>query len=252
MTMHLAASPTRAKDKIILPLDVPDEGAALRLVEQLGGQISFYKIGLELFTRCGPGIIAKIKAAAKAAGGEEVRIFLDLKLHDIPNTVAGAVRAAAVLDVNMLTVHLSGGGAMLRSAVAQEGKLLLLGVSVLTSSDEATLRETGVESAVDEHVMRLAQLGTACGLRGVVASPHEIRALRSRFGADLTIVTPGVRPAWAGGEDDQRRVMTPRRAVEAGADYVVIGRPISAHSDPAAAAGRIIDEIMEAQTSSVG
>ena len=242
---------TQPKDKIILPLDVPDAAAALRLIGVLAGRMSFYKIGLELFTRCGPGIVEQVREAVRVANGKEGRIFLDLKLHDIPNTVAGAVRSVAHLDVDMLTVHLAGGGPMLRAAAGAAGSLLLLGVSVLTSSDETTLRETGVNSTVDEQVMRLAQLGAASGLRGVVASPHEIRALRACFGAGLTIVTPGVRPDWAGG-DDQRRVLTPREAIEAGADFLVIGRPITAQADPAAAAGRIIDEIMEATLAVVG
>ena len=216
------------------------------------GSVGFYKIGLELFTRCGPGIIDRIKTAASASNGETGRIFLDLKLHDIPNTVAGAVRSATALNVDMLTVHLSGGGPMLRAAAGASGNLLLLGVSVLTSSDEATLRETGVGGTVEEQVVRLAQLGVDNGLRGVVASPHEIRSLRARFGAGLTIVTPGVRPAWAGGGDDQRRVMTPLEAVEAGADYLVIGRPITAQGDPAAAVARITDEITQARVPSAG
>ena len=236
---------TRAKDKIILPLDVPDEKSALRLIDQLAGQVSFYKIGLELFIRCGPGIVDRVKAAAKIANGEDGRVFLDLKLHDIPNTVAGAVRSVGTMGVDMLTVHLSGGSSMLRAASAEAGSTLLLGVSVLTSSDANTLQETGVVGAVDEQVVRLAQLGVDTGLRGVVASPQEVGALRARFGGALTVVTPGVRPSWAGG-DDQRRVLTPRQAVEAGADYLVIGRPITAQVDPAAAAARIVEEIADA------
>ncbi len=233
-------TPRPAKDKIILPLDVPDEAAALRLVAQLDGVISFYKVGLELFTRCGPGIVEKIRAAAPGA-----RIFLDLKLHDIPNTVAGAVRSAVALDLDFLTVHLSGGGAMLRAAAGEvRGKLSLLGVSVLTSSDEGTLRETGVLPGVADQVVRLASLGVAAGLRGVVASPQEIGALRARFDPDLTIVVPGVRPAdGTAPADDQRRVMTPRQAVEAGADYLVIGRPITARPDPRTAAEQIAREM---------
>ena len=157
-----------AKDKIIVPLDVPGAADAVRLVRQLSGVISYYKIGLELFTRCGPGIVGEVRAAAETP----CRIFLDLKLHDIPNTVRHAVRAAAALDIDLLTVHLSGGGAMLRAAAEEAGdRLLLLGVSVLTSSDEETLRETGVAGSVEEQVLRLAALGTASGLRGVVASP---------------------------------------------------------------------------------
>ncbi len=233
-------TPRPAKDKIILPLDVPDEAAALRLVAQLDGVVSFYKVGLELFTRCGPGIVEKIRAVAPQA-----RIFLDLKLHDIPNTVAGAVRSAVALDLDFLTVHLSGGAAMLRAAAEEvRGKLSLLGVSVLTSSDGSTLREIGVASGVAEQVIRLATLGEAAGLRGVVASPLEIDALRARFGPDLTIVVPGVRPVdGTAPADDQRRVMTPRQAVEAGADYLVIGRPITAQPDPRAAAEQIAREM---------
>ena len=242
---------TPAKDKIILPLDVADESAALRLVERLAGSVTFYKIGLELFTRCGPGIIERVKAAAAASGAEETRIFLDLKLHDIPNTVAGAVRSAGRLGVDMLTVHLSGGGAMLRAAAEQAGELFLLGVTVLTSSDEATLRETGVTGSLKEQVVRLAGLGVASGLRGVVASPREIPALRARFGSGLRIVTPGVRPHWASG-DDQKRVLTPAEAITAGADFLVIGRPITGASDPAEAAARIISEIEAAGAVAVG
>ena len=235
-------SPALAKDKIILPLDVPDVASALRLAESLAGTISFYKVGLELFTRGGPSVIAQIRSAAP-----EARIFLDLKLHDIPNTVAGAVRAAAALEVDFLTVHLSGGAAMLRSAAGAAGdRMTLLGVSVLTSSDEETLRETGVAAGVAEQVLRLAVLGAASGLRGVVASPHEVAALRSRHGSELTLVVPGVRPfSPEGTQDDQRRVMTPRQALDAGADYLVIGRPITAQPDPCAAAERIIREMSE-------
>ena len=236
MTTHPSA-----KDKIIVPLDVPGAPEAARLVGQLAGMIDYYKIGLELFTRCGPGIVGEVRAAA----GEGCRIFLDLKLHDIPNTVLHAVRAAAALEVDMLTVHLAGGGAMLRAAASAAGdNLLLLGVSVLTSSDEATLRETGVAGSVEDQVLRLAALGVESGLRGVVASPLEIRALRARLGDSLKIVTPGVRPAVAGGPpDDQRRVLTPRQAVRAGADFLVIGRPITAQPDPRRAAQAIMDEI---------
>ena len=237
------STPRPAKDKIILPLDVPDEAAALRLVGDLAGTLTFFKVGLELFTRCGPGIIGNIRRAAREAGCAEVRIFLDLKLHDIPNTVAGAVRAAAALDVDFLTIHLAGGAAMLRAAAAAAGpRLLLLGVSVLTSSDAATLAETGVAGGVEDQVLRLAALGTANSLRGIVASPHEAGSLRARFGSDVTLVVPGVRPG-NGAADDQRRVMTPRQALTAGADYLVIGRPITAQPDPRAAAEEIVRDL---------
>ena len=239
-------NPPPAKDKIILALDVADQAAALRLVGQVAGRIGFFKIGLELFTSCGPDIVGRVKeAAATAAPDAQCRIFLDLKLHDIPNTVARAVRAAAALEVDLLTVHLSGGCAMLRAAAAEaDRRLLLLGVSVLTSSDAATLAETGVRGTVSEQVVRLATLGVSAGVRGIVASPREIRALREEVSAPLMIVTPGVRPGGAlHGSDDQRRVMSPAEALAAGADYLVIGRPITADPDPGAAASRIIAEI---------
>ncbi len=221
---------------------MPDAAAAVRLVTQVAEVIRFYKVGLELFTRCGPSVIEQVRAAAD--GSEPCRIFLDLKLHDIPNTVARAVRNAASLGVDMLTVHLAGGGAMIRAAASEAPEnLLLLGVTVLTSSDAGTLRETGVSDDVETQVMRLARLGVDHGLRGVVASPLEVVALRARFGDRLKIVTPGVRPAWAtGGGDDQRRVMTPGEAIRVGADYLVIGRPISGDPDPKAAARRIAEE----------
>jgi orotidine-5'-phosphate decarboxylase len=238
-------NPSSAKDKIIVAVDVTDESAALRLVERLGGAVGFYKIGLELFTRCGPDIVRRVREAA----GERCGIFLDLKFHDIPNTVQGAARSAATLGVDMLTVHLCGGRAMLQAAAtgAGAGGPLILGVSVLTSSDESTLKEIGVEApTVEAQVLRLARLGVQSGLGGVVASPKEIAALRGAYGDRLKIVTPGVRPAWAAGSDDQRRVMTPREAVEAGADYLVIGRPITGQPDPRAAAERIAGEIESA------
>ncbi len=232
------------KDKIILPLDVPDESTALRMIERLGDAVSFYKVGLELFTRCGPEATRRIRAAIEAANPGRSRLFLDLKFHDIPNTVAGAVRSVAALEADLLTVHLSGGRRMLEAAAAEvSAGTLLLGVSVLTSSDETTLQETGVMAPVAAQVVRLARLGFESGLRGVVASPQEVALLRAEFGRELTIVTPGVRPAWAKGGDDQRRVMTPGEAVRAGADYLVIGRPITADTHPREAAQRIAGEV---------
>jgi orotidine-5'-phosphate decarboxylase len=171
------------------------------------------------------------------------KIFLDLKLHDIPNTVAGAVAAASALGVQMLTVHLSGGRAMLEAAVASRTPdLSLLGVTVLTSTEETTLRETGIVSSIDEQVQRLAELGVAVGIDGVIASPHEIKTLRARFGHKLKIVSPGIRPAWAQ-PGDQKRFTTPKEALQNGADYIVIGRPITAHPDPREAVQRILEEI---------
>jgi orotidine-5'-phosphate decarboxylase len=241
---HPVTSPRSAKDKIIVALDVPGEAAALHLVRELSAEIGFFKIGLELFTRCGPSIVDRVRGAARDAGRDRCGIFLDLKLHDIPNTVAGAVRAAASLDVDLLTLHLSGGGAMIRAAAQEAGeRLLLLGVSVLTSIDEATLSATGVSGSVQSQVARLSELALANGLRGVVASPWEVTALREQFGRSLTLVIPGVRPDAGAAVDDQSRVMTPRRALDAGADFLVIGRPITAQPDPAAAARAIIADL---------
>ena len=225
-----------ARDKIIVALDVPRKEAALDLVRQLAGQISFFKIGLQLYTAEGPEIV-------RAVLGIGAKVVLDLKLHDIPNTVARAVESAAELGVQMLTVHLSGGGAMIRAAVsACSGDLLLLGVTLLTSANEQTLREIGIPDKIDDHVLRLAKLGVSAGIGGLVASPREARMLRAEFGNEIKIVTPGVRPTWAEAVD-QKRVMTPREALEAGADYLVIGRPIMAHPDPGEAVAKILAEI---------
>ena len=226
-------------DSLILALDFPSSAAAFSFLDRLPrARPRWVKVGLELYLSAGSAIVPALKARGH-------KVFLDLKLHDIPHTVAGAVRAARALDVDFLTVHLSGGTAMLRAAAGEAGgNLRLLGVSVLTSSDEETLRETGVTDGVTDQVLRLASLGTASGLRGVVASPWEIGALRARCGQELTIVVPGVRPSFtAGSPDDQRRVMTPREAVDAGADYLVIGRPITSRPDPRAAAEQIVREM---------
>jgi orotidine-5'-phosphate decarboxylase len=226
------------QDQIIVALDFPTDTEAFRLVEQLGDTVNFYKIGLQLFTKYGPSIVQRIKATG-------ARVFLDLKFHDIPNTVKHSVASACELGVDMTTIHLSGGAKMIQAAVAGLGTspMLVLGVTVLTSSNRDTLREVAVESEIPDQVARLARLGVESGLRGVVASPQEIGLLRQSFTAEqLTIVTPGVRPAWAEA-NDQQRTMTPRDAVLAGADYLVIGRPITAHANPAEAAKKIVDEI---------
>jgi orotidine-5'-phosphate decarboxylase len=225
-----------ARDKIIVALDLPRKELALDLVRQLAGQISFFKIGLQLYTAEGPEIV-------RAILGIGAKVFLDLKLHDIPSTVARAVGSAAELGVQMVTIHLSGGGAMIRAAVsACSGDLLLLGVTLLTSANEQTLREIGIPDKIDDHVLRLAKLGVSAGIGGLVASPREARMLRAEFGNEIKIVTPGVRPSWAE-LVDQKRAMTPREALEAGVDYLVIGRPITAHPDPVQAVAKILDEI---------
>jgi orotidine-5'-phosphate decarboxylase len=224
------------RDKIIVALDVSRKEAALDLVRKLAGQISFFKIGLQLYTAEGPDIV-------RAVLGIGAKVVLDLKLHDIPNTVARAVESAAELGAQMLTVHLSGGGAMIRAGVsACSGDLLLLGVTLLTSANEQTLREIGIPDKIDDHVLRLAKLGVSAGIGGLVASPREATMLRAEFGNEIKIVTPGVRPIWAE-EVDQKRVMPPREALEAGADYLVIGRPITAHPNPPEAVAKILGEI---------
>jgi orotidine-5'-phosphate decarboxylase len=224
-----------AAEKIIVALDVPTETEALTLMMQLSGEVGAFKIGLQRYTADGPALVR----AASPFGA----VFLDLKLHDIPNTVARAVESACGLGVRMLTIHLSGGGEMIRAAVeARKTDMLLLGVTVLTSSNDATLQETGVFGPTAEQVLRLANLGVDNGIDGLVASPQEARILRQEFGDKIKIVTPGIRPH--GSEaGDQKRIASPREAVEAGADYLVIGRPITGAADPKAAVRSIAAEI---------
>jgi orotidine-5'-phosphate decarboxylase len=225
-----------AADKIIVALDVPTKKKALQLAEKLRDQISFFKIGLQLYTAEGPEIIHAVSSIG-------AKVFLDLKLHDIPNTVARAVESANRLGVQMLTLHLSGGSEMIRAATAaRASKMVLLGVTVLTSANDETLREIGIQDKVDNQVLRLARLGVEAGMDGVVASPHEIKTLRRELGGKTKIVVPGIRPNWSE-SGDQRRTMTPREALEAGADYLVIGRPIAADSNPHDAAAKILEEI---------
>jgi orotidine-5'-phosphate decarboxylase len=227
---------TKTADKIIVALDVPTKNEALGLVEQLRHDISFFKIGLQLYTAAGPEVVREVLATG-------AKIFLDLKLYDIPNTVAGAVQSAGELGVQMLTVHLSGGAEMIRVAVSmRNAKLSLLGVTVLTSATQETLGEVGIPYDIGDQVLRLAELGVAAGIDGLVASPHEVELLRLQFGDKIKIVTPGVRPSWAEASD-QKRFMTPREAVKAGADYLVIGRPITAHANPRDAVAKILAEL---------
>jgi orotidine-5'-phosphate decarboxylase len=226
---------TKAADKIIVALDVASKKHALELVEQLRDEISFFKVGLQLYTAAGPDLVREI-------AGSGARVFLDLKLHDIPHTVARAVESAAQLGVEMLTLHLSGGEAMVRAAIVARQNLSLLGVTALTSATQETLTEIGVIEKMDNYVSRLGKLGVAAGIDGLVASPREVKRLRAEFGAKIKIVTPGVRPSWSDAAD-QKRVMTPRETIEAGADYLVIGRPITAHKNPREAVHRILDEL---------
>jgi orotidine-5'-phosphate decarboxylase len=225
-----------AADKIIVALDVPTKTEAFDLVEKLRDQISFFKVGLQLYTAEGPEVLRAVSSMGS-------KVFLDLKLHDIPNTVAKTVESANRLGVQMLTIHLSGGSEMICAATSTRAStMMLLGVTVLTSSTEETLREIGIASGVDDQVLRLAKLGAEAGIDGVVASPHEIKPLRRDFDNRIKIVVPGIRPSWSA-SGDQKRTMTPREALDAGADYLVIGRPITAHQDPREAVARILDEL---------
>ena len=227
---------TNAADKIIVALDVPTKKEALRLVDQLRDEISFFKIGLQLYTAEGPEIVRSVL-------GNDAKVFLDLKLHDIPNTVARAVESASKLGVQMLTIHLSGGTEMVRAAVAaKKTDMSILGVTVLTSATQHTLDELGVGEQLDRHVLRLANLGASAGIDGLVASPFEVKFLRAELGDKIKLVSPGVRPGWSE-QGDQKRTMTPREALEAGADYLVIGRPITAHKDPREALAKILQEL---------
>jgi orotidine-5'-phosphate decarboxylase len=237
--MHLDAvqRPTAAKDKIIVPLDVPTVRAARELIEAIGGTVGFFKVGNQLFTAAGPDIVEEIRASGS-------KVFLDLKFHDIPNTVRHAVESASSLGVEMLTVHLSGGRAMCEAAVAGRGtsEVLILGVTVLTSLNDAGLLEIGFRGSVGEEVLLLADLAKNVGITGLVASPLELGILRKRFGSHFTTVIPGIRPTWSE-SGDQERILTPRQAVDAGADYLVIGRPITAAEDPKIAVQRIVEEL---------
>jgi orotidine-5'-phosphate decarboxylase len=226
---------------IIAALDVPTAERALELVEQLAPVVGGFKVGKELFVSAGPEVVRRIRAA-------DASVFLDLKFHDIPNTVAGAVAAATRLDVQMLTVHTSGGGEMLRAAeqAARETARqldrqppLVLGVTVLTSLDSHELAEIGMAANVGRQVERLATLATRAGLRGLVCSPLEIAGLRQLAPAEMQLVTPGIRPIDAK-KDDQKRTLSPKEALDAGANWLVIGRPIYAAENPRVAAEKIL------------
>lgn len=229
--------------ELILALDVPTRAAALPLLRQLSGQLRWVKIGLQMFTAHGPDWVREVADHGYA-------VFLDLKLHDIPNTVAHAVTSLAPLPIGMLTLHAAGGSAMLRAAreaqQAARPDLLLLGVTVLTSTDAAGLREIGVAAAsADEQVARLAHLATDAGLRGLVCSPLEVALLHRSLPAGTQLVTPGIRPAGASRPvgDDQKRTLTPAAAARAGSTHLVIGRPILQAPDPVAATQALLAEL---------
>ncbi len=233
-----------ARKKIIFALDVHGLDDIDRWAEALAGKVGMFKVGKELFTSCGP---TAVKAVQRHGG----QVFLDLKYHDIPNTVASAMCEAARLGVQLVNLHALGGAEMMETAVAAVQKEFsaaerprLLAVTILTSSTAETLRQVGIEHSVQDMVVRLARLAKASGMDGVVGSPLEIGLIREACGPDFLIVTPGVRPSFAA-VDDQKRIMTPAEAASSGADYLVIGRPIAKAADPVQAAERIAVEIKD-------
>jgi orotidine-5'-phosphate decarboxylase len=233
MTRHTIAP----VDRLIVALDVPSLPEAQRLVEALAGTVGMFKVGSQLFTAAGPDAVRWL-----VARGE--RVFLDLKFHDIPNTVASAVSSAVQLGVSLVDVHASGGRAMLEAGVRARGSASarLLAITILTSHDEDGLAELGLAGPIPSAVQRLARLAMTAGIDGVVASALEAPLIRKACGAELLIVTPGIRPA--GSErNDQARAATPAAALEAGADYIVVGRPITAAPAPRAAAEAIVAEM---------
>jgi orotidine-5'-phosphate decarboxylase len=231
-----------SRSRLIVALDVSDRAAAIKAVERLSGHVGFFKIGLEIFAAEGPRLVQEIRDR-----GENV--FLDLKLHDIPNTVAGAVRSACKLGIQMLTIHASGGPKMLvaacQEAMAAANPPLILAVTALTSLSEADINALGIPGAVEQWVERLATTAKDSGIPGLVASTGELSMLHRKFGNALKYVIPGIRPAGTATQD-QSRVATPGQAIRDGADYIVVGRPIMQAPDPAQAADAIVKEISEA------
>lgn len=229
---------------LIIALDLPTAEDALALVDTLGEPATYYKVGSQLFTRSGPELVRELKEREK-------RVFLDLKYHDIPFTVARAVESATGLGVNMLTVHASGGSAMMRAAREAAGVdgPVLVGVTLLTSFSGADVEEVWDKQlrSLRDDVARLAALAAEAGLDGVVASTFEVEAVKRRHGSDFVVVTPGIRPEGTAA-GDQARIATPAEAVNAGADYLVVGRPVHAADDPAAAFQALMDEIAAAET----
>lgn len=231
------------KDRILVGIDTPDLARAEALVRAVTGRVGGIKIGKEFFTAQGPDKVRRVIGDQK--------LFLDLKFHDIPNTVAGALRSSLGMKPAIVNVHAAGGRAMMKAAAlaAQEeserlgvAKPLVIAVTVLTSLDDDDLSSVGQQGPAAAQVERLSALAQECGLEGVVCSPREIAALRKLCGPDFKLVVPGIRPTWAAA-GDQKRIMTPAEAVAEGADYIVIGRPITSASNPAEAADRIVEEL---------
>lgn len=228
--------------KLILALDLPDRESALKILDGLRGKLEWVKIGLQMYLKYGADFVREVS-------GMGFKIFLDLKLFDIPNTVASAVESVSALPVSMLTIHASGGREMMRRAVESEAErnpeLLILGVTVLTSFDADSLAETGVELEPEWQVEKLAKLAVDSGLKGLVCSPLEIEGLRSILPEDTVLVTPGIRPSGSSA-DEQKRIMTPADAARAGSDFIVVGRPILKAENPAFAVSKILEEIANA------
>ena len=224
---------------LILALDCETADEAAPILRQLSGRLRWVKIGLQMFTAYGPDYVRRV-------ADQGFNVFLDLKLHDIPNTVAKAVQSLSPLPIGMLTLHTSGGREMMEWAVKAQRQykpdLQLLGVTVLTSMDDTALNGTGVPGSAAAQVERLAKLAAAAGMSGLVCSPHEVAPLRAALPAGVQLVTPGVRPADSA-KDEQKRVMTPGDAARAGSSYIVVGRPILRAADPAAAAAAILRDL---------
>lgn len=228
--------------KLILALDLPDRESALKILDGLRGKLEWVKIGLQMYLKYGADFVCEVS-------GMGFKIFLDLKLFDIPNTVASAVESVSALPVSMLTIHASGGREMMRraveSAAERNPELLILGVTVVTSFDADSLAETGVELEPEWQVEKLAKLAVDSGLKGLVCSPLEIEGLRSILPEDTVLVTPGIRPSGSSA-DEQKRIMTPADAARAGSDFIVVGRPILKAENPAFAVSKILEEIANA------
>ena len=227
------------RERLIVALDVSSAREALKIVASLGDSVQIYKVGMQLYTAEGPQMVRDLVGSGR-------KVFLDLKYHDIPNTVAGAVREAAKLGASMLTVHASGGTKMLQAAVEaareKDSGPQILAVTVLTSMDDQDLNEIGVHGQVVDQVVWLASLALEAGCSGVVSSPREVKTLREKLGSDFVAVTPGVRPSGAA-HGDQARVTTPTEAIAAGATHIVVGRPITAAANPAEEAAKILQEL---------
>jgi orotidine-5'-phosphate decarboxylase len=229
-------------DRLIVALDLPSANAALDIVDELQGLCRWFKVGMELYYAAGAGIVQRLRDRG-------FDVFLDLKLHDIPNTVAGAIRSVSGTGASLLTIHASGGEKMMRAAAQAASRPespRLLAVSVLTSISAEELAATGVPDPPQTQVLRLARLAQAAGISGLVCSPEEVAAVRQLMGPEALLVVPGVRPAGAAGSDDQARIATAAEAIARGASMLVVGRPITQASDPSRAAAALLNEIASA------